>query len=371
MNRLVLLAFAIGTAVLCGGAALYWRSEALRTAGHSTRLATAAGAAEAAASSARAADRAAIADLEGSMAARDGVIEDLQTRLAAALEQVRAVNAAVADRREQLEHDRAEFAARRARTVAPMPEGVRRAVLAFEECLAHDGHNGLRLLDARSLTADGFGAIELLVAGSDHLPSAFYFVEKLQIVIDRERSEVELRFCGGRVLQGGASEELPADGITIRLRDIDGPYWERRLATIATAVGEYPVVRAELEAQRRMDPLTMDAWRWRLQDLLARGGTELAWDFGRFRLLDGAHFLDASIHGYGTDGLLAQSASAGRLAVEIDRELGTVSLLLFDGVLRKAGGDTTIPASGYRMLLPSLKPQDAIDAMLGLVIETR
>ena len=84
-----------------------------------------------------------------------------------------------------------------------------------------------------------------------------------------------------------------------------------------------------------------------------------------------ARFVDGAVHGYRADGLLAQSASAKSLAIEVDREAQCVSLLLEDGVLRKAGGDTTIPAAGYRVLLPAVTVHDAIDSMLGMVVDRR
>ncbi|MFO1051724.1 MAG: hypothetical protein U1F36_05885 [Planctomycetota bacterium] len=367
MKRALLRLVVIAAAALCCGALLYWRSEAMRTSGRIRLLDRELAEARADAQ----AKAAQIGVLEQERKARDDRIATLEGQLAQALGQVKEVNDALAARRREIEEERRQFEDRRARAVAPMPEGVRRAVGAFEECLAADGYTGFRLLDARSLPEHGFGDVEMLVAGQEREPSAFWFAHSLRLVLDRAQGVLELRFVGGRVIRNGAVEEIPADGSVLRLTAVDGRTWERRLPTLVEAVGEYPEEGARRASSHALDPWTMDSWRMRLARLLDRAGTELNWDVGRFRDLDQGRFCDASIHGYGKDGLLAQSASVKHLAVEVDRTARIVYLLLEDGVLRKAGGDTTIPAAGYRLLLPGVSPDEAVDAMLGMVVEKR
>ena len=41
-----------------------------------------------------------------------------------------------------------------------------------------------------------------------------------------------------------------------------------------------------------------------------------------------------------------------QVAIEVDRESDSVSLLLRDGILRQKAGNSSIPGSGYRILLP-------------------
>ena len=56
------------------------------------------------------------------------------------------------------------------------------------------------------------------------------------------------------------------------------------------------------------------------------------------------------------------------LCVEVDAKTGTAQLCLKDGTLIGAGGESHITAEGYRLLLPALKPAQASDAMLGMVV---
>ncbi|MBI5849992.1 MAG: hypothetical protein HZB39_02975 [Planctomycetes bacterium] len=359
--------FLVSAAAVFGGAGVYWRSEAQRTALRNERLAAAADEAgrgrDAAASRAR--------ELEARLFEREAELAAARDQLTAALTQVEAVNTTLAREQGELERARADFEQRRERVRAPMPEGVRLVVVAIDECLARDGLNGIKLLDARALRDDALREVEVLESGRDHRSATLWTAEELRFALDRATGELALRFRGGTVLRDGVSRPIDPAGESILLSGVDGEHWEQRLPSLVIAAGEYPVTVAAREAREALDPGTMESWRVRLETLLANATTGKRWRVGRFRILRDAYFVDASIHGYGQDGLLAESASARRLAIEIDRDGGSVALLLEDGVLRKPGGETTIPATGYRMLLPGVTPRDAIDAMLGLVIDRR
>ncbi len=95
------------------------------------------------------------------------------------------------------------------RTIGPSS-----AVGAFEECLTADGYTGFRLLDARSLSGQGFGDVEMLVAGQEREPSAFWFAHTLRLVLDRAQGVLEMHFAvfvpTSGPLSTTASAALPA-----------------------------------------------------------------------------------------------------------------------------------------------------------------
>ncbi|MCC6784644.1 MAG: hypothetical protein IT457_17495 [Planctomycetes bacterium] len=367
MRRPTLPLVVVSAAALAGGAAVYWRSESLR---HAARARHAASGSEQAQRELAAATTR-LAELEGQLDARGRELEASREQLARALAQVDATNALLGAERARLTTAREEFEARRERIRPPMPEGVRLMVLAFDACLAIEGCTHLRVLDARAFGEGALRGVEVLEAGVERRPSTLWLADELRLALDRNRGELELRFRGGSVVRDGVRRAIEPAGESIVLSTVAGEAWETRLPQLVAAVGEYPAVAAAREASERLDPLTMEAWRVRLEALLLGSGSGLRWRVGRFRKLSEARLVDVTIHGYGEDGLLAESASAKALAVEVDRAAGAVSLLLEDGVLRKPGGDTTIPPTGYRMLLPGVSPQAAIDAMLGLVVERR
>jgi multidrug efflux pump subunit AcrA (membrane-fusion protein) len=292
-----------------------------------------------------------------------------QNELEAAMARADVLARSVEERRAELEAARAEFESRRSQAREPMPEAVRRAVVAFEECLIHDGHHGLRLIEAGGLDGRGFQAVEFVAAVDRHAPATFVFADRMGIRLDRAQGTLELIFEVGRMLLDGVASAIPEAGHRVVLHDVDGPHWERRLPTLIEVAGEYPAVLAERDVDPVVDPATLRAWLARLAEVLARGGTEVVWDVGRCADLRDARFLDISLHGYDQKGILQRSLSVRRLAVEIDSEANVARLLLEDGVLRKAGGDTTIPATGYRILLPALRASAARDLMLGMVVE--
>ncbi|MGE0144108.1 MAG: hypothetical protein AB7I19_08700 [Planctomycetota bacterium] len=361
-------------------AAIYfWRSEAARAVAHNAILQTEHAESQqqverqrqeldAARADAAEQRRLLAAELERNQVSEARLLST-QSELAAAIARADALAKTVEERRAELETARAEFETRRSQAREPMPEAVRRAVVAFEECLVHDGHHGLRLIEAGGLDARGFQAVEFVAALDRHAPATFVFADRMGIRLDRAQGTLELVFEAGRMLLDGVASAIPEEGHRVVLHEVDGPHWERRLPTLIEVVGEYPAVLAERNADPTVDPATLRAWLARLAELLARAGTEVVWDVGRCADLRDARFQDISLHGYDQKGILQRSLSVRRLAVEIDSEANVARLLLEDGVLRKAGGDTTIPATGYRILLPALRASAARDLMLGMVVD--
>jgi hypothetical protein len=105
-----------------------------------------------------------------------------------------------------------------------------------------------------------------------------------------------------------------------------------------------------------------------LTQLLDKAETKLLWRVSRFRGMSDGHFLTVELLGTNDKHMLLGSCHCARMAVEIDEQVGVVSLLLQGGVLQRDGRESTITEEGYRMLLPGLTTNEAIDAMLGMIV---
>lgn len=331
--------------------------------------------------SAAARERALVAERDEALAALDAAKQGLRTRderiafldreIAAALARAESVSEAVAARRAELDALRAELDERRIALGKPMPEGVRLAVRALEDLLIADGYEGFRIIQARALDDGALHDVELVETRDFGRRVTYYRAELLSVELDREGGAAVLSLRNGHAVTDGELRTIDEDGLAIELREVDGPEWERRVPYLVEAVGEYPEDAARAVAEEVMDLSTRDRWRQRVDGLLAAADTEVRYELGEFRTIRDGRFVDAALHGFDGARLLDRSASAARLGVEVDRAAGVVALVLEDGVLRRRGGDTKIPASGYRILLPGVTPEQALDAMLGFVTERR
>lgn len=331
--------------------------------------------------SAAARERALVAERDEALAALDAAKQGLRTRderiafldreIAAALARAESVSEAVAAKRAELDALRAELDERRIALGKPMPEGVRLAVRALEDLLIADGYEGFRIIQARALDDGALHDVELVETRDFGRRVTYYRAELLSVELDREGGAAVLSLRNGHAVTDGELRTIDEDGLAIELREVDGPEWERRVPYLVEAVGEYPEDAARAVAEEVMDLSTRDRWRQRVDGLLAVADTEVRYELGEFRTIRDGRFVDAALHGFDGARLLDRSASAARLGVEVDRAAGVVALVLEDGVLRRRGGDTKIPASGYRILLPGVTPEQALDAMLGFVTERR
>ncbi|MDA0932265.1 MAG: hypothetical protein O3C51_02295 [Planctomycetota bacterium] len=306
---------------------------------------------------------------EQAASSRAARIAFLEQELRAALARAESVTEAVAARRAELDALRAELDERRIAAGKPMPEGVRLAVRAFEELLIADGYEGFRIIQARALDDAALHDVELVETEDYGRRVTYYRAERLSVELDRERGAAAISLRNGHAVADGELRAFGEEGVSIELREVDGPEWERRLPYLVRAVGEYPETAARAAADEVLDLSTRDRWRQRVDALLSAADTEVRYGLGGFRTIRDGRFLDAALHGFDGARLLDRSASAARLGIEVDREAGVVALLLEDGVLRRRGGETKIPASGYRILLPGVTPEQALDAMLGFVVE--
>ena len=250
----------------------------------------------------------------------------------------------------------------------PMPEGVRLALIAINECLSEDGFAELRFLHAREIDHRSLRLAEAMERDPGSLASTLYVANKVQLELDRSRESLTLRFFDGVRVHRGEREELVEEGLPVVLRPVNGRMWEARLGYLLEVEGSYPEPAEETRQRPRMDRFTKQAWLSRLDGLLERAGTDVAYRVDRFAGLEGGVFADVLLLGYDDGKSLSVAMEAERMSVTVDEATGSVALLLHKGVLRKSGGETTIPSDGYRILLPSLTRDDAMKAMLGMVV---
>jgi hypothetical protein len=258
---------------------------------------------------------------------------------------------------------------RTARSLRGMPEGVRQCLNALHERLRAEGFLQYRFLEAWQLDDDGLHDVELLETEPDGLGVTFYRAGRLTLSLDRATRLLELRLFDGTRATGGERLALPADGFVLRLRDVDGPEWERRLPYLVRATGAYPAGATEDSAAARLDPALRRQWIRRLDRLLEAAGSEFQWRVTGLRGLGEGGFEGVDLVATDDLHMVRGSAHCGRLAVEVDRRAGVVSLWMRDGVLRKEGVESSITAEGFRMLLPHKTPEIALDAMFGMVVE--
>ena len=293
----------------------------------------------------------------------------LQLELHTTREQLRALRALLAQRNEELERRAAASRQRAADALRPMPLGVRECLNALHECLRAEGFSEQRFLRATAIDAEGLHDVELLETAADGLGATFLTAARMTASLDRATGRLELRFYDGRRSVDGERAALPEDGFAVVFDEVDGRRFEARLPYLVRGAGAYPAPTAAPAVEPgALDPAGRRSWAARLTRLLDRASTELEWSATRVRgLLDG-RFLRVDLVGTNENGLVISSAHCARVAVELDERRDVVSLLLQDGVLRREGVESTIDDGGFRMLLPGLTPNDARDAMLGMVV---
>lgn len=355
-----LLALSLPAVLALGALAAWQRSEAARLGERARRLEAArmGSARDAADAAATAAER----------ARRDAErIAFLEGELASALRQVETVNATLAARVAEFARLRDEQDAARRTAQRGMPSGVRAAIQTLHELLRQDGHDGLWVAFATAIEAAALRDVELIERAPDGLSTTFYRAAAMRLELDRALGVLALVLTDGVVLRDGTASDLPADGLRIELARVDGPTWEARLPFLVAASGAYPSDPEAAPSAPRLDPFTYAGWLERVGNVLAEAGTDVRWTLRRYRGLEDGNLRQALLLAFGAGQLLEQTAEAERLAIEVDVDAGIVSLLLRGGVLHRRGGDTTIPESGYRILLPGVTPSRAIELMLGMV----
>jgi hypothetical protein len=301
--------------------------------------------------------------------ARDERIAFLEAELAAHMEQSDALTRELERQREVMAAEREATNERRRRPFRPMPEGVRLAVRTLEELLRDDGYDGFRILRAERLDGLVLHEVELLETDLESRRSTYYRAEQLAVELDRSTGAAVLRLVGGHAWIDGELAELPEGGLTIALPAVDGPAWEARMPWLVTARGSYPEPATRITEDEQLDALARAQWQERVDALLAEAGTDVRWQVARFRGLRDGWMLDVLVLGQSGGGLLERSAEADRVAIEVDRDAGTVALLLSGGTLHRKAGTNTIPESGYRIALPGVTAERAIGTMLGMVVD--
>ena len=260
-------------------------------------------------------------------------------------------------------------ASRKRATTRVIPEGVRVALQTFNELLAASGQAGLRFLHATTITKDRLllGA-ELIDADPKSLRTTLYLPETLEARLDRQRLTLTLVMRGGVRVAQDTREPLPATGFVFVVEGVDGPAFEQRLPMLVFAEGAYPVDAAAQSRPSRLPTATTEAWRERLNELLARATGEEHWRCERFQDLESGYFRRGLLVATKGGRTVKRSIEAERFAISIDQGAGTVSLIFEGGVLHAGDGDTSIPATGFAILLAGLEPKTARDALFGLVV---
>jgi hypothetical protein len=291
----------------------------------------------------------------------------LTTELRAANARLQAMSDVVDERVSQLRSAAADSEAVAARSLQPMPEGVRACLRALHECLRAEGFTSQRFLSARSLDGEGLHEVELLDLHSDGLGVTFVRAGRMTAALDRGTGRFELRFFDGERDVAGERLDLPEDGWVLVFAPVDGHRVEAALPYLVQATGAYPEAFRR-QASDDVDPLTRRRWLERFDRLLVDVRAPERWQVTRFRGMRDGYFLDAELVGTDERHHVVAMSFCRRLAVEVDAAAGVVSLLLLDGNLRRGGVDSTITAEGYRMLLPNLTGKQASDTMFGMVV---
>lgn len=302
---------------------------------------------------------------------RDAAVGD-RTRLEAELLDWQQQHAAMADlvqaRAKREEQAAAAAAAAAAALATPMPEGVRLCLAAIHDVLRAEGFSGIRFVDAAGLDDEGLRDAELVEVAPDGLGATIYQAGLVTAALDRATGRMELRMFDGHRVADGERIDLPKDGWAVVFAPVDARAVEARLPFFVKASGVYPAPVGERPIAGLVDPLTRDAWLERLDRLCDLSGGQDRLRVQRFAGLQDGWFLECQLVGTDARNHVTLFASCAKLAVEVDREAGLVSLRLRDGILRRNGVDSKIGAEGHRMLLTNVAPSQALDTMLGMVV---
>ncbi|MCB9877053.1 MAG: hypothetical protein H6835_05560 [Planctomycetes bacterium] len=293
----------------------------------------------------------------------------LELELHEARHQLAAVSALLEQRNEELLR-RAELAQERAaRALRPIPEGVRLCLDQLHTCLRAEGFHDQRFLGALQLDDDGLHDVELLETASDGLGVAFVAAARMTATLERATGTLVLRFFDGVRAENDDRKALPEDGYAVTFRGVDGRMFEQRLPYLVHGEGTYPApADPAARTPGELDPVQRRQWLSRLDLLLSAAKLSQRWRAAHVRGLQDAQFQQLQLVGSDPKGLLTSAASAQRAEVEVDRRAGVVSLRLYDGVLHLDGVESSITGEGFRMVLPGVTPETAIDAMMGMVV---
>jgi hypothetical protein len=289
---------------------------------------------------------------------------ELRLELATTQQRLAAVEELLAQKQREAEARAAVAAA----AELPMSEGVRTCLFALHDRLRREGFTNLRFLGASAIVDGELRDVEVLDVAADQLSVAFVRGKRMAAGFDRTNSRLTLRFYEGERKVAGASTPLPEDGFAILFDGVDGPALEAALPYLVRAEGNYPPPPLGEAKVPGVDPATRAQWLERVDGLLQRAGTADRWRMARFRGMRDGWFLDVDLVASDQKNHVVGGAHCARLAVELDPAAGIVSLRMVDGVLRQAGGESSIGGEGYRMLLPKLNCKQASDAMMGIVV---
>lgn len=298
-----------------------------------------------------------IARLNGELARNSGQLSAMAERVTAATETALARAAAARE---------ADLLA-----LAPMPEGVRQCLDALHQSLAVEGFSSLRFLRAASLDAVGLHDVEVVYTHSDGLAAEVLLAQTMTAVLDRGAGRLVLTFLDGTRSRAGDRTELPAKGWPIVVAPVRGHVFERRLPYLVRTEGVYPADQRDLPQRlpTDVDAATRYDWLERFDRLLSEAGTNDQITVRGFRGIAGGAFLEADVLGTDAKDHVRFGAGCARLAVEVDRKAGIVSLLLQDGTLRRGEATSNISGEGMRILLPDVTPAEAVETMLGMVVQ--
>lgn len=316
-----------------------------------------------------AAPAAAVAGAAAGGAAASGAVDaktyaELRLELATTQQRLAAVEELLAQKQREAEARAAVAAA----AELPISEGVRTCLFALHDRLRREGFTNLRFLGASAIVDGELRDVEVLDVAADQLSVAFLRGKRMTAVLDRSISRLSLRFFEGERKVAGASTPLPEDGFAILFDGVDGPGFEAALPYLLRIEGSYPPPPVGEARLPSVDPGTRAQWIERVDGLLQRAGTSDRWRIARFRSMQDGWFLDVDLVASDQKNHVVGGAHCARLAVELDPKAGIVSLRMVDGVLRQAGGESSIGGEGYRMLLPNLNCKQASDAMMGIVV---
>ncbi len=294
-------------------------------------------------------------------------ITRMSSKLSESLGIQRAMTENLAQQREQLAAQRESLRSEQRVRRRVMPAGVRQALTDLNDCLKQDGYGEIRFHWASKIVDGELSGAEFLEHHPDKLESILYSCGRLSIELDRKAGTLTMRLFDGSRSGEAGPEHFPEEGEPLVLTEVNGPMWESRLPFLVNGKGDYPV-SAEVRSRPRLDRVTKASWLEKVDHLLSLAETDLHYRLQRFRDLEDGHFIDALLLAYGEGRQLAMSAEADSLQVMVDRRAESVSLILRGGVLRKLGGESDIPSSGYHILLPGVSVEATIEVMLGMVV---
>jgi hypothetical protein len=233
------------------------------------------------------------------------------------------------------------------------------AIQVLNASFQGQGLAGFRFFEIQKILGQGKGlrGVDLVLLGERGTTRGMVHAEKLEIILDRSRGSLILRF-GGAQRFGRQGVETLSDPWEIALEPREPKIMSLELGNLCRLDGEWPAPPKH-RAKKPEDLENRILWTHRLNAFLG-----LAFPAGGLRVhhlnrAEDLSFYGLDLLGYTEKGVLKSRYHAKRLEIWTDLDSDRVELRFFDGFFQDASGKIVFPSAGFQLVSPALKRKKA------------